>query len=268
MLADELSDLKAEIAAQRQAAEAQRQRLEALERKLDAVQTTQTQAADSAKMAAASAGSVSGAMGEGLSYRSPNLTVTLYGLIDVSLSSSNNADASGARLTSYQTAWFSGNRFGITGKRDLNAGGLNAIFRLESEFLYQTGEQDAAGILFGRDAWAGFESADLGKLTFGRQNAVARDFAAIYRDPYGAAQTSTEEGGGTHTNNFKQLIFYAGNATGNRSTLYASVFYHFDKRSEVYLAADYLKLGDGYKVAVTNGFACQTELALGFRTRF
>jgi predicted porin len=71
-------------------------------------------------------------------------------------------------------------------------------------------------VLFGRDAWAGFESDALGKLSFGRQNALGRDFAAGYLDPYGAAKASTAEGGGTNTNNFKQMIYYAGSATGTR----------------------------------------------------
>jgi predicted porin len=419
VFADELSELRAEIAAQKNAAEAQRLRLEALEKKLEAVQSAQ--ASQSTQVAANSSGAVSGVLGEGLTYKSPTTTVTLYGLLDVTASTINHADAKGARLTSYQTAWFSGNRWGITGKRKLNADGLNAIFRLESEYLYTTGEQDAAGVLFGRDAWAGFESAALGKITFGRQNALARDFAAIYLDPYGAAKNSTEEGGGTNTNNFKQLIFYAGSATGTRydrglvwkkvfeggltagvgyqfggvpgdfsrgstktlslgynigalnvagfvndanvaglsnksysiggnyqlgdvrlntgyfhytaeqgalasrkddaytvsmkytptgpldyqvgyqvmdaknaavnsggnvlnayanastakavasgkrSTLYGSVFYHFDKLTEVYFAADYLKLSEGYKAAATNGFNSQIEFGLGMRTRF
>ena len=145
----------------------------------------------------------------------PN-SVTLYGLIDVTLTHVNHLNAAGESRTSYQPApWFSGSRWGLTGKRDLGDG-LRAIFRLESEFLTNTGEEDAAGVLFGRDAWAGFESDALGKFTFGRQNAVGRDFAAGYLDPYGAAAASTNEGGGTNTNNFKQLIFYAGSATGTR----------------------------------------------------
>jgi predicted porin len=57
-------------------------------------------------------------------------------------------------------------------------------------------------------------------------------------------------------------------ATGSRATIYGSVFYHFDKITEVYVAADSLKLKDGYHVASTNGFASQTEVAVGLRTRF
>jgi predicted porin len=304
--------------------------------------------------------------------------------------------------------------------------GLDVIVRLEAEYESQTGNDDTAGTTFNRDSWVGVQSKSLGKLTLGRQNAIARDpiASAIYGDPYGPAAPSTEEGGYSNNNNFKQLIFYAGSATGtrvnngvvwkkefdgglyagalyqfggvagdfskgstetvslayaggafnlagfvtaanvaglsnksysfggnytfdivrinagyfhytaeqgaagvlgqrtddaytlsakfspaghmsyevgyqdmkadhaavngagnvlnafanasaaaatatgSRSTMYGSVMYHFDKITEVYFAADYLKLHDGYKVAVTNGFANQTEVAVGLRTRF
>jgi predicted porin len=96
--------------------------------------------------------------------------------------------------------------------------GLNVIFRLESEFESQTGSMDTAGVIFNRDAWVGVESKDFGKLTLGRQNAIGRDpiSTAVYGDPYGSAAPSLEEGGYTNNNNFKQLIFYAGSATGTR----------------------------------------------------
>src|SRR5205807_2074127 len=125
------------------------------------------------------------------------------------------SNAKGERLLGYQTPWFSGSRWGVKGSEDLG-GGLKAIFRLESEFVVQTGEMDTPGVLFNRDSWVGLESASLGKLTFGRQNTLARDFAQIYGDAYGTSKLTTEEGGFTNTNNFKQLIFYAGSATGTR----------------------------------------------------
>ena len=168
----------------------------------------------------------------------PN-SLTLYGLLDVTLTNVNHLNAAGDSRKSYQSApWFSGSRLGFAGKRELG-NGLRALVRLESEFVTNTGEEDAAGILFGRDAWAGLESDTYGKFSFGRQNAVGRDFAAIYLDPYGASKSSTAEGGGTNTNNFKQMIFYAGSATGTRydrgavwkkafdSGLVASVGYQF-----------------------------------------
>lgn len=422
VFADVTADLKAEIEAQRAQLEAQRARLEALEKKLDATaaaqQATAKQAAESSAMPSLATG------GKGLTLSNTASSITLYGLIDGTISTIDHANAKGERVTSYQTAWFSGDRWGITGKHNLSKdpGGLKAIFKLESEYELATGNEDTPGVLFNRDAWIGFESDALGKLTFGRQNALARDFAANYLDPYGAAKTSTEEGGGTNVNNFKQLIFYAASATGTRydrgvvwkkkfgdnfvmglgyqfggvagdfskgstqsvalgynsdpvniagyvnrlnvnglthtawsiggniplgpvrlnagyfnyqseqggglgdrkdkaytlsakfvpggpmdyelgyqiikaenaglngsgfiltpyadasgikavgtgdkKTLYGSVFYHFDQQTEVYLAADYMKLTNGYKLSVTNGYSDQTEVGVGMRIRF
>jgi predicted porin len=425
VFADEISDLKAEIAAQKAAAQAQQARLEALEQKLNGV-VQQQQAAAAKPAPAAAAGGASYTAGEGLSYVTANGSVTLYGLIDVSYVHTDHVDTAGHSLNAPRVAWFSGNRWGITGTRSMGDSGLNAIFRLESEYESQTGNMDTAGTLFNRDAWAGLQSASFGKLTLGRQNAIARDpsGSAIYGDPYGPAAPSTEEGGYTNNNNFKQLIFYAGSAggtrmnnsvvwkkafdgglvaglayqfgttpgnasngttesvtlaygggafnvagyattakvgnlsdnsysvggnytigmirvnagvfrytgeqgalgnrsdnaytvsakiapggkidyqigyqdmkanhaavssvasgsnvlnafadasaatataTGSRSTLYGSAFYHFDKNTEVYVAGDYLKLKDAYHVSTLKGSPSQTEFAVGLRTRF
>ena len=421
--ADEIADLKAEIAAQKKAAEAQKARLDALEQRLNAVQQQPVAAASPVVAAPAAAAGTAYTPGQGLTYGAGEASVTLYGLIDISYVHTNNADKAGDSLNSPRVAWFSGNRWGMTGTRPMGDSGLNAIFRLESEYENQTGNMDTPGTLFNRDAWAGVQSADFGKLTLGRQNALARDPAAsaIYGDPYGPAAPTLDEGGYTNNNNFKQLIFYAGSAsgtrlnngvvwkkafdggvvgglayqfggvagdfsngstqtgslayaggafnlagfvtaakvgkladrsysaggnvtlgivrlnagifhytgeqgalgdrsddaytvsakiapqgkvdyqigyqdmkaknaavngggnvlnafgdpgsasavaTGSRSTVYASAFYHFDKITEVYIAGDYLKLKDGYRVGSTNGFASQTEVALGLRTRF
>src|SRR2546430_3984660 len=216
--ADELADLRAEIAAQKQAAEAQKARLDALERKLMSVQQ-QAEAKPAPPPAAGSLpAGVSFAQGQGLTYSTPSGFVQLYGLIDISYVHINHADAAGHSLTSPRVSWFSGNRWGLYGKRTMGDSGLNVSFRLESEFESQTGAMDTPGVLFNRDAWVGVESDAFGKLTFGRQNALGRDPAAsaIYGDPYGSAAPSTEEGGYTNNNNFKQLIFYAGSATGTR----------------------------------------------------
>ena len=428
--ADATSDLKAEIAAQRAQLEEQRLRLAAMEKRLDAA-TSQQASAPSAPQPMAEAKSwspkllASADWEPGFTFQvTPADTVTLYGLIDATLSDISNANAKGDHKRSYQTAWMSGDRWGITGRHSIFGDSAGVIFKLESEFDYQTGEEDTPGVLFNRDAWVGFQSDSLGKLTFGRQNAVARDFTGIYGDPYTGARVTLEEGGYTNTNNFKQLIFYAASATGTRydrglvwkkdfgglvaglgyqfggvvgdfqrgstqtaalgynapgdlfhlagyynhfnvndlvhkawsfggnvklgpvvrlnsgyykydseqgggvgnrkdhaytvstkltpggsfeydlgyqvihadnagvnaagnvltpyanasgvtstatgdkKTLYASAFYHFDRRAEVYLVTDYMKLTDGYHVAVTNGHNSQVEVGVGMRVRF
>jgi predicted porin len=55
---------------------------------------------------------------------------------------------------------------------------------------------------------------------------------------------------------------------GYKETLYASTFYHLSKRTELYLAADYMKLHGGYTVSTTYGHNNQLEVATGIRTRF
>ena len=149
------------------------------------------------------------------SVQAQNASVTLYGLIDATIRSVDNQDAKGGKIVGFQTPWFSGSRWGVVGAEDLGDG-LKAIFRLESEFVLGNGSLDTAGFLFIRDAWVGLDSPVFGKLTFGRQNALGRDIAANYLDPYGSAESSLNEGGGTNTNGFKQLIFYGGSATGTR----------------------------------------------------
>jgi predicted porin len=156
--------------------------------------------------------------GTGLQYKSATDTVTLYGLLDITLSTMDNANAAGQRKWGYQVSWFSGDRWGISGKHLFDTGPekFGVAFKLESEYVLNTGEMDTPGVIFNRDAWIGFESETMGQVHFGRQNTLARDFSQNYGDPYGSAEVRLDEGGWTNTNNFKQLIFYAGSVTGTR----------------------------------------------------
>lgn len=152
-----------------------------------------------------------------LTYSKGNSSATLYGLIEPTLSYVNHATASGGTVTGYQTSWFSGNRLGFDFQHVLDpSSGLKVITKLESEFELPTGNMDTADVFWNRDAWAGLYSEDLGKLTFGRQNTLTRDFTNNWGDPYGAAETTLREGGYSNVNNFKQLIFYSGGPNGTR----------------------------------------------------
>lgn len=153
---------------------------------------------------------------DGLAYKNGANEVKLYGLLEADLIHKTNTNTSGQSLTTLSTPWFSGNRWGIAGSRGLGDSGLKAIFKLESEYNLATGAEDTAGVLFNRDSWLGLESKDLGKLTVGRQNTVARDFAGTYGDAYGKMKVGLDEGGFQNTNNFKNLVYYAGGATGTR----------------------------------------------------
>ncbi|HTH81255.1 MAG TPA: porin [Ramlibacter sp.] len=213
--------------AQAQAAAAQAQ--DAALKAQAALEQVQAAAADAKKSSATAAAAAAPAgsngvtaqvvPGSGLMVRSGDSYGQLYGLIDATLFSKNHADKSGNKVFSPDVAWFSGNRWGITGRHSTGGpGSLAVIFRLESEFESQTGNMDTPGVLFNRDSWLGLESKSLGKLTFGRQNALPRDPAAsaVYGDPYGPQKAGLDEGGYSNNNNFKQLIFYAGSATGTR----------------------------------------------------
>jgi predicted porin len=72
--------------------------------------------------------------------------------------------------------------------------------------------------------------------------------------------------GGTVKNAFAGIAGLTAVTSGNRNTLYGSVFYHFDKSTEVYVAADMLNMDKGY--GNVNGSSTQNELAVGMRTRF
>ncbi len=146
-------------------------------------------------------------------------SVQLYGLMDLSFPSyQSHADANGNHVVGMGFGgepWFSGSRWGLKGAEDIG-GGSKIIFRLESEFVVANGEAEDPGQIFDRDAWVGIENPTFGKFTAGFQNTIARDASAIYGDPYGSARLTTEEGGWTNSNNFKQMIFYAASATGTR----------------------------------------------------
>ncbi|MBX4145666.1 porin, partial [Ralstonia pickettii] len=133
-------------------------------------------------------------------------SVTLYGRLDAGLEYLNGLQ-NGHQVRAESGDWGT-SLWGLKGTEDIG-GGTKIIFRLESEFVVANGQMEDSGQIFDRDAWVGVEDERFGKLTAGFQNTIARDAAAIYGDPYGSAKLSTEEGGWTNSNNFKQMIFYA-----------------------------------------------------------
>ena len=228
--ADEVGDLKAEIAAQKQAAEQQRLRLDALERKLNTMQATPPPAAAAVPTAPLPVALTTDQQGVKLDpnssavtlYSNANTSLRLYGLLEATISHANHQAADGASATGFQTAWFSGNRLGFDAEHTLAFGenigmpDLKVISKLETEFELPTGNSDTENVFFNRDAWLGFYSDTLGKVTLGRQNTLTRDFTQTWGDPYGTAEVSLREGGYSNVNNFKQLIFYSGSANGTR----------------------------------------------------
>jgi predicted porin len=125
-------------------------------------------------------------------------------------------------------------------------------------------------------AYSADQNATLGKRTDTAWTVSTRitpaaefDFELGYQQMHAkdAAQTGTGTTANT-LNAFKDASAATVKGSGNRNTLYASVFYHFDKRAEVYLAGDYLMLTDQYKFAAANGHRNQTEVVTGLRFKF
>lgn len=217
--ADEISDLKAQI--------------QALNKRLEQIEANQKAAAAAPAPAPVQVAPALTTDQQGVKYTQDNngiklyddgnTTMHIYGIIEPTISHASHQAANGAGTTGYQVSWFSGNRLGFDADHALpGLGGelgmpdLKIISKLESEFELPTGNMDTANVFFNRDAWAGVYSDSLGKLTFGRQNTLTRDFTQDWGDPYGTAETTLKEGGYTNVNNFKQFIFYSGGATGTR----------------------------------------------------
>src|ERR1700734_1212016 len=93
-------------------------------------------------------------------------SVTLYGLIDEGFDFTTNGQGHrGYEMVSGDTA---GSRWGLKGNEDLG-GGLSAVFQLENGFNPNTGALGQGGLEFGRQAFVGVSSKQLGTVTLGRQ---------------------------------------------------------------------------------------------------
>ncbi|WP_027817576.1 porin [Paraburkholderia bannensis] len=96
-------------------------------------------------------------------------SVTLYGVIDTSLTYVNHSAANKSlwALGNSSNGNLAGTRWGVKGSEDLG-GGLKAIFQLENGFNPSTGGT-SSGVMFGRQAFVGLASDQYGTLTLGRQ---------------------------------------------------------------------------------------------------
>ena len=97
-------------------------------------------------------------------------SVTLYGVIDNSLTYVHNANGNKNlwALGNASGGDLAGTRWGLKGQEDLG-GGLAAIFQLENGFNPQNGTLGQGSREFGRQAFVGLTSQQFGTLTLGRQ---------------------------------------------------------------------------------------------------
>ncbi|WGS54135.1 porin [Paraburkholderia sp. D15] len=102
-------------------------------------------------------------------------SVTLYGIVDTGILFNNNVKEAHLYALSQATS----SRFGLKGSEDLG-GGLSAIFTLENGYTTGTGALGQGGLLFGRKAFVGLSSKDLGTFTAGRQYSVSNDLTSTF----------------------------------------------------------------------------------------
>ncbi|GAB6850013.1 porin [Paraburkholderia sp. A1RI_3L] len=106
-------------------------------------------------------------------------SVTLYGLIDAGIMYTNNvvSGKTSGPLWQATSGNINGSRFGVRGSEDLG-GGLKALFVLENGFNVQSGKLGQDSRFFGRQAYVGLSSSQLGTLTLGRQYDSLVDYVA------------------------------------------------------------------------------------------
>lgn len=129
--------------------------------------------------------------------------VTLYGIVDVGVSYANNTQtgrssgqlhgAPQTALTDAHATGMSGSRWGLRGSEDLGDG-LKAVFVLENGFMVNNGTLAQGGAEFGRQAYVGLSSADVGAVTIGRQYDPLVDAVQQFSAPYWAGYMSSHIG--------------------------------------------------------------------------
>lgn len=99
----------------------------------------------------------------------PGSLIEVYGVIDGALRFANNASVGPQNYGEFYLSQglFNGSRVGFRGTEGLGSG-FKAIYDLETGVILPTGQLDQQDQIFGRQAWVGVDSADYGRLTFGR----------------------------------------------------------------------------------------------------
>lgn len=110
-------------------------------------------------------------------------SVTVYGNVDVGLSSTKEKAAGNSSTTNGVTSSIlTESFFGLKGQEDLG-GGLKAVFKLESGINVDTGAAASATNFFGKNAYVGV-AGDFGTVTLGNQESLFKTEAGAF-DAFG-----------------------------------------------------------------------------------
>ncbi|KAB8041223.1 porin [Janthinobacterium aquaticum] len=135
--------------------------------------------------------------------------VTVYGLLDVGVETSNNNAVGGGTVTRVSSGGMNTSRFGFRGVEDLG-GGLQANFNLEGALSLDTGAGDSA--LFKRQANVGLQGS-FGKVLIGRSFTTVYDFMIGY-DPMSYAPYYSWATTGNASNRANGVVNKYGMTTG------------------------------------------------------
>jgi predicted porin len=116
-------------------------------------------------------------------------SVTIYGIVDAAIVGESGGSA--GHLNKVTSGAGSASRIGFRGAEDLG-GGLSAYFTLEAGSKIDTGEIDAAGTIFNRQAVVGLKGS-FGSVGLGRQYTPYHTALAAVVDPFGTGYAGTSK---------------------------------------------------------------------------
>lgn len=141
--------------------------------------------------------------------------VTIYGIVDASITGDRGGAAGGVNKVSSGAASYS--RIGFKGVEDLG-NGLSAIFQLETGFKADTGELDSTNTLFNRQAFVGLQSKVAGTVTLGRQYTPYHNALAAVADPFGTGYAGGSKNlfpdSGTNVRTSNTILYSTPNFSG------------------------------------------------------
>lgn len=169
-------------------------------------------------------------------------SVNLYGVADAALVRESGGAA--GTLNKLTSGAASASRIGFKGSEDLG-GGWSAVMTLETGYKLDTGEVDAAGSIFNRQAFVGLQGA-AGTVTLGRQYTPWHNALAGVGDPF-----ATGMAGGA-----KNLFPDSGaNVRSSNTVRYASPALHGVSGELAYSAGEQAGSAAGRQFGAAIGYA-------------
>lgn len=165
-----------------------------------------------------------------------NPTATLYGKLDL-FTEFNSGGGQGDRWA-LESGGLNGSRLGVKGGADINDT-FRAIYQLEAGFFANKGTLAQGGRFFGRQAYAGVESAKYGRLTFGRQYSPMYNSIIAYdafEQGYGSPTTDGNVSTGA-TRYDSSLVYSTPTFAGLSATAMVALGGETGKSSDVYAVA-------------------------------